>query len=182
MKKGDVMKSALWMVAAVFSVLTSLPANATFMAVSKFEAIQLKNVPPGKAISVFYVSGREGALGTVGQSLNVRSIKHGPVRVLTTVHRQIRIPAAEIRTFGFDVPNYIVFVVHAADQETVYLKNVDGTIPEDPRIAGGDTSALDSGLFKNEHVAFMSVFKFNKIRVQQGMIREAVELDFEKDL
>ena len=43
---------------------------------------------------------------------------------------EISIPAVGFRTYEFAKFNYIYFVIHDSNQESVILRNVDGSIPD----------------------------------------------------
>lgn len=183
MKKITSMKNVFFAIAAMLAgtAVSSAPAEARLAATTKFETIQLKNVPVGKALSVFYVTARESALGSVGQTLRIRSIKRGPVRIETGASRELRIPSVEVTTIGFDIPNYVVIAVHAADQESFYLRNSDGSLPDDPRIRDTDQETLREEYFQHDKLHFISTIKLNRIKQLQPP-RDFVEIELDRDL
>jgi hypothetical protein len=85
--------------------------------------------PVGRTVSIFYVSARP-TLSTTGSVPTVHAIRLGPVKALLDTAGRATIPHTTIQQNNHWRPvNYIIVAVHRADQQDVYIRNVNGTIP-----------------------------------------------------
>jgi hypothetical protein len=120
----------------------------------------------GRMLNVFYVSGRESAIGARGQSLVVRSIKAQPIQLNIPASGEVSVPAIPALRGGFDVANYLVLAVTSSpSQRELFLRNPDGSIPKDPRLQDGDADSLSEADF---HWVRLGYGALSKIRLDSA--------------
>lgn len=134
----------------------------------------------GRELVVFYVNGREATIGIEGTTLTVRSVKMPPVSVQIDSKGEAVIPSVVVPRGSFHVFNYVVFAVPRAAGKALYLRNSDGSVPQDPRFDGTanvDTSRLE---FSHDAMKFISVPALREIKAEAPS-RGYVELEAGKD-
>jgi len=143
---------------------SSSPASSAFRLSVSVEALRIHNLQAyaGKALNVFYVSAREAAFGFSGQALKIRAIKQGPIRVEISTSGEALIPAAQVSNAGFQTFNYIVIAVTDRSAVPLYLRNADGTYPEDAR--SPNYLSLNDQSFKTDRIGFMSMIHLSDLR------------------
>ena len=125
----------------------------------------------GNQISVFYLSAREGTVGNPGQNLFVKTVKQ--VQTATIGRDILDIPSIEVPKSGFEVVNYIAFVVHR--QARVFLKNSDGSFPKDGRLPPNSQPT-------NDEQRFVKLKFIALIRAQDFKNGQVYQFDFARDL
>ena len=88
--------------------------------------IQMKNLPHDRseAVSVFYAVGSN----PTGVPF-IRRVDAGPVRAEIHSDGSASVPATTVPRRGFQIFNYLVFVVHPSNIETAHICNAFGSIP-----------------------------------------------------
>jgi hypothetical protein len=132
----------------------------------------------GKSLHVFYVSGRESAIGVNGAGLNVRSIKRAPVKVEINSAGEASIPSVDVDRTGFDIFNHLVMVVRRTTEEEAFLKNADDTYPVDARVPDGMWEPIPADAFEHEKTSILSMIKLGQLKAAQGSSQKPVEVNF----
>ena len=129
------MKTRLTLKPLLFGLLggvffASLLAHADSPSIS-LSQLELKNVSQkqDRAVSVFYAVGTPAKVATKGAKPFIRIIKAAPVRAEIRSDGSATIPATTVPASGFQTFNYVVFVVHPANQSDVHICNIDGSSP-----------------------------------------------------
>ena len=143
---------------------TPMSSSSAFRTAVTVDSLLIVNLQrfAGKNLHVFYVSGREAALGFSGQTLKIRAVKQAPTRYEIPASGDITIPTTQVANSGYQTFNYIVFAITPKETQNLYLRNSDGTYPEDPRKP--NYLSLRDIDFKTEKLGFMSMIQVNDIR------------------
>jgi hypothetical protein len=149
------------------SVPTGPGGVAAFRTAANADGLRIQNLQShaGKKLHVFYVSAREAALGFSGQSLKIRAIKHGPVLFDIPPSGEVQVPAVRVPNSGFQTFNYVVIAITARNSSVLYLRNADGTYPEDPRKP--NYLELQDRDFKADKLGFISTIQLNDLRMER---------------
>ncbi len=116
---------------ALFSMLLSL---SVFAGVNQVPSIELSGLEKyrDQNISVFYVSGRPAGFGTFGHILHTHKIWAKVSSKKINGDGTISIPSVKVVNTHGVAFNYLVFVIHDADQKNARLMNTDSTCPAQP--------------------------------------------------
>ena len=169
--------SKFWIFALVNIAVLAVPFSGAQAASQLIEGIRVSGLPAGQILNVFYATGRPPALDLGGTPI-LRSIKRGPVRVRINSNGQASLPSVSISRSGFDVANFVVFDVVSPEQEQVYVKNTDCTVPTDPFIENPER--LDPSAYSSVATGYIDIVAFEKLRKAQGS--SSVALVFGKDI
>ena len=84
----------------------------------------------GKAVTVFYVSGRAAGFSAPGSRPRIRSVlaKSGKINIYSL--GTVQVPSKSFFEYGWVKYNYLQIVVHSSSQNNVAIQNLDGSIPE----------------------------------------------------
>ena len=128
-------------------------------------ALELKNVAQtsNRAVTVFYAVGSAATVAVGNGVPFIRKITGGPFRADIRSNGSASISAGESVRNGFQIFNYLVFVVSPSNEQNVYVCNADGTVPS----ADGITNEKCSG-------DYMSNVRFIYRPVQLNSTRTAV--------
>ena len=134
------MKNKMRYIILSFVLLLSVSVQAANLEINEMRLAKMTSAP-GVKVSLFYVSGREPTIGSVGHRLQVDSIVGAPVTVAVGADRAVTFPAVSIsRREGF--VNYLLFVVHRKGQDEVSIRNPNGKwVPDIRNIANPEEGA-----------------------------------------
>jgi hypothetical protein len=177
---------ALWSAASFAQGYAPAPAQFQGASVGAPTSVEPMHVTglhryAGKVLRVFYVSARQSALSTSGDSLKIRAVMTSPVEVTISPDGEADVPATVVphgKNF-FDVFNFIVFCADEA-QGALFLKNVDGSFPKDPRVADAQWSAMPAAAFQYDRMSYLSVPRFEQIKASQAG-KLPVNIEFGRD-
>lgn len=125
------MKNKFYYLIFIFLFLTNARCWAEDLKINEIKLTHL-SIPAGDKISLFYVNGREPAIGAIGHRLQVVSIVAVPVVGLVDAAQTVTFPAVSIpRRAGF--VNYLLFSVHRTKQAEVSIRNADSKWVSDLR-------------------------------------------------
>ena len=114
----------------------------------------------GKAISVFYVSGRSPGFSLPGARPRVRKVlkKAGPFNVSSS--GKVTVSGVNLVETGWERFNFLGVVVHEKSQKHVAIKNLDGSTPE------GQSDSSKPGAFNNLKIYLVPQAKINSATVR----------------
>ena len=101
----------------------------------------------GKAVTVFYVSGRAAGFSAPGSRPRIRSVLAKSGKISISSQGTAQVPSKSFIEYGWVKYNYLQIVVHASSQNNVAIKNLDGSIPE------GQSNIGSSSAF-NQHKSY----------------------------
>lgn len=134
----------------VLFLFLSLSANATN--VDSFSLAGLDQYK-GMNVSLYYVSGRPGGLGTAGQEIHVNKVLLGPQRYSVPSNGVVTVSKSQIPRDGFTSVNFMIIVVH---QQAVHALT---------------NSALRSGRIQREPVRYLDDnFRVEYSELNQGFV------------
>lgn len=164
--------------AALAQAAGSAPARAE--PGSSVNPIRITSLAPmaGKYLHVFYVSGREAAIGTPGEDLKVRAVLKPLARIEIPASGVVDLPRAQVPRARFLSFNYLVIAISGASPETLFLRNADRSEVIDPRAAPAEMERKSEADFQAERKGFVSVLKLARLPKANG----AILLDAAKDL
>jgi hypothetical protein len=141
------------------------------------EGLRISGLPANQSLSVFYATGRPPAVDFGGVPI-LRTIKKGPVKVQIDSNGQASVPQVSIPRVGFDIANFLVFVVTTPDQASAYIENPDGTVPTDARVSNPD--ALAPSAFTNVAQGSIGIVDLEKLKSSADA--SSIALQFGKDI
>ena len=141
------------------------------------EGLRVSGLPPNQSLYVFYATGRPPAVDFGGVPI-LRTIKKGPVKVQIDSNGQASVPQVSITRVGFDIANFLVFVVTTPDQASAYIENPDGTVPTDARVSNPD--ALTPSAFADIVKGTIGIVELEKLKSSEGA--SSIALQFGKDI
>jgi len=108
----------------------------------------------GKAVSVFYVSGRSPGFSMPGARPRIRKVlkKSGPFNINSG---SVSVSGVNFVETGWEKFNFVGIVVHEKSQKHVALKNLDGSTPE------GQDDSSKPGAFAQLKTYFLPKSKIN---------------------
>lgn len=122
----------------VLFLFLSLAANAT-----NVESFSLAGLDQyrGMNVSLYYVSGRPGGLGTAGQEIHVNKVLLGPQKYTVPSNGVVTVSKSQIPRDGFTSVNFLIIVVH---QQSIHA--LTNTALRAGRISREPVRYLDDGL------------------------------------
>lgn len=133
----------------------------------------------GRAVQVFYVSGRKATFATKGSALKVYTVRVGPLKGVIDSTGSVTIPGIEMSKKGVYTFNFIYWVITKSETDPALIRNIDGTFAEDPRYVA--TANHSEEEFKVDRCYALSVLDFEKKKVETENGSPLVTLDVEKD-
>jgi hypothetical protein len=116
-----------------FAALVALAATTTYAAPAPISVneLELKNVSriSNRAVSVFYAVGSAATVSMGNGVPFIRLLNGGPINADIRADGSASIPAGQVIRKGFQIFNYLVFVVHSTHQQNVSICNADGSVP-----------------------------------------------------
>ena len=98
----------------------------------------------GKSVTAFFVSGRAPGFSTPGSTPRVRSV-FKKVAPITIRNGAVTIPSVSFIESGWSKYNYLQLTVHQKGQQSVGIRNLDGSIPYgQPWLKPNDFSAFNN--------------------------------------
>jgi hypothetical protein len=141
------------------------------------ERLRVSGLPANQSLYVFYATGRPPAVDFGGVPI-LRTIKRGPIKVQIDSNGRASVPQVSIPRVGFDIANFLVFVVTAPDQASAYIENPDGTVPTDARVS--NPNSLAPSAFNDVVKGTIGIVELEKLKSSQGA--SSIALQFGKDI
>jgi len=110
------------------------------------DPIVMKNVPGGasSAVTLFFAAG-SNLLSVSGSLPYSRRVFGDPLTASVQADGTASFSAASVARAGFQIPNYLIIIVHAANQDITKLCNLDGGIaPQADAVVGAFPQVSDS--------------------------------------
>jgi len=130
----------------MISLLMSLSLMAREKVVPRLEITGLDKYK-NQNISVFYVSGRPAGFGTFGHILHTHKVWNKVGSKKINGDGSVSIPSTKVVNTHGVAFNYLVFVVHDANQKHVRLVNTDSTCPAQPKVESYVSEKAHCGQF-----------------------------------
>ncbi|MBL7717140.1 MAG: hypothetical protein JNL01_16875 [Bdellovibrionales bacterium] len=137
----------------------------------------------GKSASVFYVAGREAAVGVPGHNLKTRTVlpfklegsavaQPTYVTAVDPTTETIEVKAATVMRSGADIASHLVVLVHPSNRPEMFICSPETKVlPKDPRLDGKSCDTLPQELYRPDATYFFPLDEMSKLAADpQGFV------------